>query len=763
LYFIALQDFRITTLFMTHVPQLIVDLSLILALAGVITLIFKKLKQPIVLGYILSGLLVGPNFSLFPTITDIKTIEIWAEIGVIFLLFNLGLEFSFKKLVKVGSTAAITGLFEVGLMLITGFVAGQLLGWSKTDSLFLGGIIAISSTTIIFRAFEELGLKTQQFTRVVFGILVIEDLTAVLLMVLLSTLSISQQFAGAELLLSILKLFFFLTIWFMGGIFIFPTLLRRYRNLMNDESVLITSVALCFGMVFLVTQAGFSAALGAFIMGSILAETTHAEKIEHLLKPLKDLFGAVFFISVGMLINPALLLEFAVPTGILVLVVILGKTTYVTLGAVISGQPLKKALRAGMSLSQIGEFSFIIATLGLSLKVTSEFLYPIAVGVSVITTFTTPYMMKASEPLYEWLDKKFPASWKLFLNRYSNTTGPITKTTEWNQILQAYVQTVVLNSVVVIGIILLASRQLADQLHLLVPETYITQSVMFGITFLAISPFLWALIFKRSNKKAYSAIWLSRKFSRGPLLLLELSRVLIALLLMIFLLNSFFDTPTALSVAGGIMILAFAIFYRRLQTFYSRIEDRFLQNLNARQLEGSGKSKRLLLPWDAHFAFLEVSPDSNLIGKTLQELAIRENFGINVVLIERGSKTIHLPKPTEVLYPFDRIEVVGTDVQLDVFRGHVEISTNGDVYMAHEDNIALERIEVKSHYNIKGKTIRDSHIREKTQGMIVGLERNGERILNPDASVVIEDEDVLWVAGQRELIKEYIQAKVAVE
>ena len=406
-------------------------------------------------------------------------------------------------------------------------------------------------------------------------------------------------------------------------------------------------------------------------MGSILAETTHAEKIEHLLKPLKDLFGAVFFISVGMLINPGLLLQYAVPTGILVLVVILGKTTYVTMGAVISGQPLKKSLQAGMSLSQIGEFSFIIANLGLSLKVTSDFLYPIAVGVSVITTFTTPYMMKASEPLYEWLDSKFPPSWKLYLNRYSTTTGPIAKTTQWNQILQSYAQTVVLNSVVVIGIILLCSKQLSDQLHTIIPETYLTQSVIFGITFLAISPFLWALVFKRSNKKAYSAIWLSRKYSRGPLLLLELSRVLIALFLMIFLLNSFFDTPTALSVAGGIMVLAFAIFYRKLQIFYSKIEERFLQNLNARQLEGSGKSKRILLPWDAHFAFLEVSPDSSLIGKSLQELKIRENFGINVVLIERGSKTIRLPRPTEVLYPYDRIEVVGTDDQLDTFRGHV--------------------------------------------------------------------------------------------
>ena len=744
---------------MTHVPQLIVDLSLILTMAGIITLIFKKLKQPIVLGYILAGLLVGPNFALFPTITDIKTIEIWAEIGVIFLLFNLGLEFSFKKLVKVGNTAAITGLFEVGLMLVTGYATGQLLGWSKIDSLFLGGIIAISSTTIIFRAFDELGLKTQQFTRVVLGILVIEDLTAVLLMVLLSTLSISQQFAGAELLESILKLFFFLIIWFLGGIFIFPTLLRKYRKLMNDESVLITSVALCFGMVFLVTQAGFSAALGAFIMGSILAETTHAEKIEHLLKPLKDLFGAVFFISVGMLINPSLLVEYAVPTAILVLVVILGKTTFVTLGAVISGQPLKNSLQSGMSMSQIGEFSFIIANLGLSLHVTSNFLYPIAVGVSVITTFTTPYMMKLSEPLYEWLNRNLPEKWSAYLNRYSTSTGTIVQTTHWNQILKSYAQTVVLNSVVVVGIILISSRQLADLLHTRIPETYVTNSVIFGITFLLIAPFLWALIFKRSNKKAYSAIWLSRKYSRGPLLLLELSRVVIAILLMVFLLSQFYTTPAALSIAGGIMVLAFAIFYRRLQQFYHKIEDRFLQNLNARQLEGSGKSKKLLLPWDAHFAFLEVSADSTLIGKTLQELKIRENFGINVVLIERGSKTIQLPKPTEVLYPCDRIEVIGTDEQLDAFRGHVEISTNGDAYIASPDTIVLERIEVKSEYNIRGKSIRDSQIREKTHGMIVGLERNGERILNPDSYMIIEIEDVLWIAGERDLIKEFVNKK----
>jgi CPA2 family monovalent cation:H+ antiporter-2 len=746
---------------MTHVPQLIVDLSLILTLAGVITIIFKRLKQPLVLGYILAGLLVGPNFTLFPTITDIKTIEIWAEIGVIFLLFNLGLEFSFKKLVKVGSTAAITGLFEVSMMLGVGFLTGQLLGWSKTDSLFLGGIISISSTTIIFRAFDELGLKTQQFTRVVLGILVIEDLAAVLLMVLLSTLSISQQFVGYEMLESILKLFFFLILWFLCGIFVFPTLLRRFSKLMNDETVLITSIAMCFGMVLLATKAGFSAALGAFIMGSILAETTHAEKIEHLLKPVKDLFGAIFFISVGMLINPKILLEYGKPMIILVFVVIFGKTIFVTIGALIAGQPLKKSIQSGMSLSQIGEFSFIIATLGLSLNVTSEFLYPIAVGVSVITTFTTPYSIKLSEKIYEAINDHLPERWTHYLNRYSTGAETIRESTHWNTILRGYVQNVILNSVIIIAIILISSKQLFPFIHQKLQETLVTQSAIFGLTFLTMAPFLWALVFKRSDRKAYSAIWLNRRFSRGPLLLLELSRLFIAILLVGFLLNTFISATSTLIVAGVIMFLAFGLFFQRLQQFYDRIESRFIRNFNSRQLEGSGKSKNILLPWDAHFAFLEVSADSPFIGKSLQELAIRERFGINVVLIERGSRVIQLPPPTEVLYPGDRIEVIGTDDQLEEFTQYIEISSTGEIYIAHEDNIVLERIEVKPEYVIAGKSIRNSMIREKTHGMVVGLERNGQRILNPDSSMIIEIRDVLWIAGEKQLIKDYVQRKTA--
>ena len=359
---------------MIHLPVLIADLGLILAAAGVTTLLFKKIKQPLVLGYILAGVLVGPYIDFMPTVTDHKSITIWAEIGVIFLLFSLGLEFSFKKLVKVGGSASITAIVEVVFMLLIGFGVGKMLGWSTMDSIFLGGILSVSSTTIIIRAFEELGVKHKKFAGLVFGVLIVEDLVAILLLVLLSTLAVSQQFAGTEMLISILKLAFFLVLWFLGGIFLIPTFLKATKKLMNDETMLIVSLALCLVMVLLAVKVGFSPALGAFIMGSILAETTQAEKIEHLTKSVKDLFAAIFFVSVGMLIDPSILLEYALPIVAVTLATVLGKLISSTLGALLSGQPLKTSVQAGMSLAQIGEFSFIIATLGLTLKVTSDFL-----------------------------------------------------------------------------------------------------------------------------------------------------------------------------------------------------------------------------------------------------------------------------------------------------------------------------------------------------------------------------------------------------
>ncbi|MDQ3292058.1 MAG: cation:proton antiporter, partial [Bacteroidota bacterium] len=436
---------------MIHVPQLIIDLAFILGVAGLTTLIFKWLKQPLVLGYIIAGLLVGPNFPFLPSIAEVESVQIWAEIGVIFLLFSLGLEFSFKKLAKVGGTASITATTEVIGMLLLGYITGQVLNWSFMDSVFLGGILSISSTTIIIRAFDELGVKSQKFARIVFGILVVEDLVAILLLVLLSTVAVTQQFGSTELLMSAVKFAFFLSIWFLGGIYLIPTFLRKASKLMNEETLLVISVALCLLMVILATNAGFSPALGAFIMGSILAETIYAEKIEHLTKSVKDLFGAVFFISVGMLIDPKMLMEYAGPVILITAITIFGKAFTSGLGALISGQPLKQSIQTGLSLAQIGEFSFIIATLGLTLKVTSEFLYPIAVAVSAITTFTTPFLIRFSEPFYNWLEKLLPESWKRFLTNYSSSTQTISSVSDWQLVLRSFAQPIITNSVVLIS------------------------------------------------------------------------------------------------------------------------------------------------------------------------------------------------------------------------------------------------------------------------------------------------------------------------
>ncbi|WP_232065150.1 cation:proton antiporter domain-containing protein [Rhodocytophaga rosea] len=629
---------------MAHIPRLILDLALILGAAGATTLIFKKLKQPLVLGYILAGVMVGPNFPLFPTIADSETIRIWADIGVIFLLFGLGLEFSFKKLVKVGGSASITGLVEIAAMLILGYLCGQWLGWSTMDSLFLGGIIAISSTTIIIRAFDELGLKTQSFARLVFGILVIEDLVAILLLVLLSTLAVSRQFAGVELVFSILKLSFFLTLWYLAGIYLIPTFLRRTSRLISNETLLILSIGLCLLMVVLVTQAGFSAALGAFIMGSILAETLYAEKIEHLMQPVKDLFGAIFFVSVGMLIDPKILLQYAGPILLLSMVVILGKSIHVTLGALLSGQPLKQSLQTGMSMTQIGEFSFIIATLGLSLNVTSKFLYPIAVAVSAVTTFTTPYLIRLSEPLYQWIEKRLPRRWKSLLDNYSSSTQTITVVSDWREVLRTFAGILITNSVVIIGIVLLSTKIISPFIQEKLFDSLWTEILTAICALSLMAPFLWALSVRKIRTHSYNTLWKNQRYNRGPLVVLEMGRIGTGIVLVGFLLDQLFSPTVALVGAIVLIVIVLPVFTQKLQATYARIEKRFLYNLHAREFEKKNLASKSLLPWDAHIAHFEVSAESEGIGRTLTELSYREKYGVNIAQIERGNKIIHAPR-----------------------------------------------------------------------------------------------------------------------
>lgn len=729
---------------MQHLPNLISDLALILGAAACVSLVFRKLKQPVVLGYIMAGLLVGPHIKLFPTIVETDSIRIWADIGVIFLLFGLGLEFSFKKLLAVGPVALVTALIELSFTMLLGYSIGRALSWNTMDSLFLGGILSIASTTIIIKAFDELGVKTQKFTGIVTGILIIEDLAAVVLMVILSTLSISRTFEGAEMLGSVFKLSFFLVLWFVSGIFFLPTLLKRLQRFLNDESLLIVSLALCFVMVMLANSAGFSSALGAFIMGSILAETTKAEKIDHLLKPVKDLFGAIFFVSVGMLLDPAMIGQHYIPVLLAVLVLLFGKPLFVIIGSLISGQPLKIAVQSGMSLSQIGEFSFIIATLGLSLNVTSEFLYPVAVTVSVITTFTTPFMIRLSPLVSGKLETILPVSWNKKLNRYSVGAQNVSEESDWKKLIRFYFINIIIFSVVIITVILLSTSYLLPVFS----KYSIAREITALLTLIILAPFLWALAFRRTQREAYAKVW-SEPLQRGPLIALIFSRIILMLVYIGFLFDRLYSPAiAAIGVVSTLVVLA--VFYRRIKNFYGKIELRFLSNLNEREETQSVNQE--LAPWDTHLSSFVLEPESSYAGKTLQESKIREEFGVNIAIIERGDLFINVPSRDERLYPHDVLSVIGSDDQLKKFREHLESSKTGGGIMAQKQSVSLQHFVVQKNSILLGKTIRHSGIREKTKGLVVGIERKGQHILNPESDFEFEMNDVVWVVGNEKRI-----------
>ena len=732
-----------------HLQPLISDLGLILMTAAVAVLLFKKIKQPLVLGYLIAGFLAGPHFVFFPTVKEVSSVEVWAEIGVIFLLFSLGLEFSFKKLMKVGGSASITAITQIISMIVIGYMVGQWIGWNSMDSVFLGVILSVSSTTIILKTFDELGVKTQKFAGIVIGSLIVQDIVAILMMVLLSTIAVSQQFSGSELMLSVLKLIFFLTIWFVGGIFFIPTLLKKAKNILTDEMLLIISLALCLMMVILAANVGFSPALGAFIMGSIIAETTQAEHIEHLVKPVKDLFGAVFFVSVGMLINPETLYEYALPVAILTLVVIICQSISSTIGALLSGLPLKQSVQTGMSLSQIGEFSFIIATLGMSLNVTSDFLYPIVVAVSAVTTFTTPFMIKFSTPFSEFLEDKLPRRWIKRIERYSANAQSIKLVTNWQIVVRAFLTQVIIHSVIIVAIILLSSKYILP----------LVQDLKFGnlfgalITLVIISPFLWALSLRRVAVKEVAILREERKY-RGPILMMVLLRMVLTLFYIGFLLNIFFS-PGIAFIALIFAVVVYFVFPKKLNAQYHKIEDHFLRNLNAREVKKIVRSRSDLTPWDGHMSTFTIAPTSNVVGKTLNELKIRELLGVNIAFIKRGDFTINIPTKNERLFPGDEICIIGTDNQVNQFKGYLH-QNEIEIPEIIVSDIILKQLELKEEEFI-GKNIRESQLREKTNALIVGIERSGKRILNPESTMILEKNDILWVVGSKSLLKAFFK------
>jgi CPA2 family monovalent cation:H+ antiporter-2 len=748
---------------MSHLPHIIQDLALILIVAGGITLLFKWLKQPLVLGYIVAGIIAGPYIELFPTVVDITNIQVWADIGVIFLLFALGLEFSFKKMANVGGSASITAITEVVSMLLVGFFVGHLLGWNTMDSIFLGGMLSMSSTTIIIKAFDDLNLRNQKFTNVVFGTLVIEDIVAILLMVLLSTVAVSQHFAGEEMLGALLKLGFFLILWFLIGIYLLPTFFRKARKIMNDETLLIISIGLCFGMVVVATKTGFSAALGAFIMGSILAETGEGGRIEHLIKGLKDFFGAVFFVSVGMLVNPVVLWDYAIPIVIITLVTIVGKSFFSCVGVLLSGQPLKVSIQSGFSLAQIGEFAFIIATLGASLGVMSDFVYPIIVAVSVITTFTTPYFIRFAEPFYNWLYPLLPGKFKRTLEKLSEGTAAVNYENDWKLLLKRTISRGIIYMVIIIGIIMGAFRVIYPLLSGKLPEN-ILNIVVAVIALLGIAPFVRILLFNKGNTELFLKLWNKNRFSRGGLIVLILLQASLGLFFISFVIIRAFHFTGIIGYVISAAILVLIILSRHLLNYYSSMEDRFLANLNQKE-EGENKEnlqsplmasfKKHLIDRDIHLAKIVVSPESEYIGKTLQEADFRKNYGVNVVKIKRGNKEIVIPNACEYLYPYDHLVVLGTDGQIASFTKDIEIEE--EKISLEKNEIALQSFLIEPDSALCGISIKDSKIKSKAGNLVIGIERMGASSMNPPIEMEFEAGDRVWVVGEKDLLFSFLE------
>lgn len=752
---------------MSHIPSLISDLAVILIAAGLVTLLFKRLKQPVVLGYIVAGILAGPSIKNIPTVSNPESIRIWADIGVIFLLFALGLDFSFKKLMKVGGTAVIGAITIVIGMMTAGYCSGMLLGWGHMNSLFLGGMLSMSSTTIIFKAFDDMGLRNQRFAGVVFGILVVEDLFAVLLMVLLSTLAVSKHVEGMELLNSVIKLSAFLLFCFVVGIFLIPSFLKVTRKLLNNETMLIVSIGLCLGMVMLATYAGFSSALGAFVMGSILAETIEAERIEHLIQPVKDLFGAIFFVSVGMLIDPELLWQYKIPIIILTFVVMIGQILFATFGVLLSGQPLKTALQSGFSLAQIGEFAFIIAGLGLALNVTDHFLYPIVVAVSVITTFTTPYMIRMAEPAYKLADKFVPKSWRKFMERYASGSNTIKQKSTWNKLLKALLRIVGAYTAITLVLIFAWLRFISP--HITKEISGIQGSILsLALILLLISPLLRAIMMKKNHSEEFQKLWIDSKYNRGPLVSLVILRILLCIGIVMIPIARLLNTAVGIvfAIAGTLIMLM--IFSKRIKRQSILMERRFFSNLTARETEQEKKTPinprfaNHLMERDLHLADFEVKQNSPSVGKSLKELDFRKKCNINVVTIIRGSQTINIPGGDEHIYPFDKLVVVGSDDDLSHFRKYLEerykkaVNTEDVI----RKDVNMEQFIVAPGSGLIGRTIRESGIRDRSGCLVIGIERGNKSIQNPEPTTIFEEGDIVWIVGEHEKVVQLSEGKI---
>lgn len=741
---------------MSELPELVKDLALILIVAGVVSILFKRLRQPLVLGYLVAGFLVGPHMPYTMTVGDQENIETWASIGVMFTLFSLGLDFSFKKILKMGAAPIIATTTIVFCMMTLGIFVGHVFRWSDMNCIFLGGMLAMSSTTIIYKAFDDLGLRQQNFSGLVMSVLILEDILAIVMMVMLAAMAGGGSAGGGEMLNSVLRIGFFLVLWFVVGIFIIPLFLRSVRKLVNSEMLLIVSLGLCCLMAVISTTVGFSSAFGAFVMGSILAETIEAEKIIKLVEPVKNLFGAIFFVSVGMLVDPDIIAQYAVPIVTLVLVILIGQALFGSMGFLFSGQSLKSAMRCGFSMAQIGEFSFIIATLGRSLNVVSDFLYPVVVAVSVITTFLTPYMMKAAIPCYNYLEKHLPKTWIRRLNHLTmSQPSAHGERGHWRNLLVSLTVITVIYSILSAASITLMFTFFLPFVRQILSHWW-ANAVCGVLTIMLISPFLRAIMMKKNHSEDFKALWTSNRINRFPLVFTIIVRVFIAVAFVFYVCNELSHFSMAFLISLCVAVAMLMIMSRRLKSRSIRMERLFIQNLRSRDIEAevTGRIRPLfegrLLDRDIHIADFDVPADSKWSGKTLAQLALGHQYGVHVSSILRATHRLNIPEGSSVIYPGDKLQVIGSDEQLAAFGQALANEIFDEDYELEKREMKLRRMVIDGNSQFVGKTLEESGIRHVFNCMVVGLEEGKENLSQVLPSYCFAKGDIIWVVGEVE-------------
>ena len=744
---------------MAELPDMIEDLALILTVAGVVTLIFKKLKQPLVLGYIVAGFLVSPKMPYTASVADMENVHLWADIGVMFLLFSLGLDFSFKKILKMGASPVISTCTIIFCMSMLGFSVGRLFGWEQMDCIFLGGMLAMSSTTIIYKAFDDLGLRQQQFAGLVMSVLILEDILAIVMMVMLSAIA-QGNLEGGQMVESVMRIVFFLILWLVVGIFAIPLFLRRVRSLINAEVLLVVSLGLCCAMAVFSSKVGFSSAFGAFIMGSILAETVEAERIEKLVEPVKNLFGAIFFVSVGMLVDPKILVEYAIPIMLLVLTILIGQSVFGTFSFMLAGESLKSAMRCGFSMAQIGEFSFIIASLGLSLGVISDFLYPVVVAVSVTTTFLTPYMIRLATPVYNHLEHRLPNKLINSLNSLSMSSHQHTQGQNyWKKLLTQMTINTVVYSILTSAAIAVMFTFVLPFVRSLLPGWelhWYANGVTGVLTVLVIAPFLRAMVMKKNRSPEFRTLWAESNRNRLPLLFTILVRAVIAISFIFYICNYLSRLTNALMITIGVIVILLIIFSRWVKHRSITLERLFVQNLRSRDIAAQvyGKKRPLyadrLLDRDIHIADFEVPSDSMWMGQSLKQLNLGKKYGVHISSILRSGWRINIPDGDYVIFPGDILQAIGSDEQFSAFREALDRERLGVDPDSEKRLMKLRQLVISGESPFVGKTLIESGIRDLYSCMVIGLEEGKQNLSAFPPNRKFKIGDIIWVVGEQE-------------